>query len=81
MTDPPRSIPIHMSNTKYIDPRGPSVKIVSVAVSPTGGPTLVSMTCGHVVERVNHFSYHVGDSDRCFICVKIYGRGVAKEDV
>lgn len=56
------------ANAASADPRGPARKIIAVAPSPTGGPTLVTLSCGHVRERANHFAYQVGADDRCFGC-------------
>lgn len=50
------------------DPRGPRRTILAVRRSPTGGPTTVVLSCGHERERVNHFSYRVGDETHCFGC-------------
>lgn len=51
-----------------VDPRGPSRIIV--AVETWSGPTIVTLSCGHRVERASHFSYRTGDMDRCFTCKK-----------
>ena len=51
------------------DPRGPRRTIKAVHIDPKGGSTKVEFNeCTHVVDRVNHFSYRVGDRDRCFAC-------------
>ena len=56
------------------DPRGPSKLIRSVEVDPDGGPTILTLVCGHRVERANHFSYKVGDVEHCVQCK---GRGIS----
>lgn len=52
------------------DPRGPQVRILAVTPSPTGGPTTLTLACGHRREFVNHFTYTVGSEIRCFGCAK-----------
>lgn len=54
----------------YVDPRGPVVTTVTVEVDANGGPTFLVLSCGHRVERVSHFTYHVGEETRCFTCKK-----------
>ena len=48
--------------------------IRSVEVDPEGGPTILTLVCGHRVERANHFSYKVGDVEHCVQCK---GRGIS----
>jgi len=50
------------------DPRGPLVTILEIETS--AGPTRLTLACGHCVERVNHFSYRIGDKTHCFPCGK-----------
>jgi hypothetical protein len=52
----------------FWDPRGPERCIIAVVKSPTGGETKVTLSCGHVVNRVNHFSYRIGDTSHCLPC-------------
>lgn len=42
--------------------------IRSVEVDPEGGPTILTLVCGHRVERANHFSYKVDDVEPCLKC-------------
>lgn len=57
------------------DPRGP-LRTVRAVDTNNGGPVLVAFAeCEHAVERVNHFSYRVGDRDRCFKCGQATLRG------
>jgi len=51
-------------NTK--DPRGPMRTIVEVVTS--AGPTLLTLSCGHVGTFANHFTYKVGAETHCFQC-------------
>ncbi len=50
------------------DPRGPVRFATEVVESPTGGMTLVTLSCGHVREFANHFHYCVGSEQRCSAC-------------
>lgn len=56
-----------MAEGKHIDPRG--IKRCQTAVDASGcGPVLVTMECGHISERANHFHYRVGDECFCYEC-------------
>ncbi len=61
-----RAVPEDMHDN---DPRGPLVRVTHVDGSGSG-PVILTLSCGHRVERVNHFSYHVGEESRCFACRK-----------
>jgi hypothetical protein len=54
--------------SKVADPRGPVRRIIAVNRDPNTGRVTVTLDCGHVRERVSHFSYNVGDTDRCYGC-------------
>jgi hypothetical protein len=76
----------------YIDPRGPKKIIEDIEVDPNGGPMILTLVCGHrieranqfsyligsdhVVKRVTNFSYKVGDVEHCIQCK---GRGIPRE--
>ena len=58
------------------DSRGPVRFISEVRRDPDNGRVTVTLKpCGHVVERVSHFSYRIGEPDRCFTCAKIDKHG------
>ena len=50
----------------WVDPRG--IMRTIVAVDRGTGPTLITMSCGHVGEFANHFTYKIGTEIRCFRC-------------
>ena len=76
----------------YIDPRGPKTIIKDIKVDPNGGPMILTLACGHRIERANqfsyligsdhvvkqvtNFSYKIGDSEHCIQCK---GRGIYRE--
>lgn len=51
------------------DPRGPERTIV--AVEYKSHAALVTLSCGHVREWNQIYSYRVGDRGRCFACRKV----------
>jgi hypothetical protein len=61
-----------------IDPRGPTRKIEAVHIDTNGGNTTVDLSCGHSEERVSHFSYRVGEYDRCYSCLKQHQNAVSE---
>lgn len=55
------------------DPRGPVRTIEAVEATPSG--TFLLLSCAHVVEHNQIYTYRVGDSSRCFTCRKEHDRG------
>ena len=75
---------LHINYPIYIDPRGPKRIIEDIEADPNGGPMILTLVCGHrieranqfsyligsdhVVKRVTNFSYKVGDMEHCIQC-------------
>ncbi len=53
-----------------IDPRGIMRMIIAVTECPEGGPTKLTLDCGHVEPFAQHFHYSTGNFTHCFKCGK-----------
>jgi hypothetical protein len=50
------------------DPRGPIKVAIKVEPCPNGGPTAVTLSCGHTRNFNAIYTYCVGEQHRCLAC-------------